>query len=71
VSIITFFVSKYFKPENNRFCVPIDFATNRFTSEKFEPPPPLSHPRECVDRYILESKYFIFIFNVSFTKKKL
>jgi len=29
------------KTENNRFCVRIHFATNRFTFEKF--PPPLLH----------------------------
>ena len=30
--------------ENNRFRVPIHFATNRFTFEKNSPPPPLLHP---------------------------
>mgnify|MGYP000660379033 CR=1 FL=1 len=30
--------------ENNRFCVPMHFKTNRFTFEKFPPPPPLLHP---------------------------
>ena len=32
------------KPENNRLCVPLHLATNRFTFEKFLPPPPLLHP---------------------------
>jgi len=32
------------KLENNRFRVPIHFATNRFTFEKFPSPPPLLHP---------------------------
>jgi len=32
------------KSDNNRFRVPIHFATNRFTSEKFSPPPPLFYP---------------------------
>ena len=27
------------KPNYNRFCVPTHFATNRFTFEKFPPPP--------------------------------
>jgi len=31
------------KLQNNRFRVPIHFATNRFTFEKFPPPPPLLH----------------------------
>ena len=33
------------KPENNRFHVPIHFATDRFTFGKIPPPPPLLHPR--------------------------
>jgi len=32
------------KPENNRFRVPIHFATNRFTFEKISPLHPLLHP---------------------------
>ena len=32
------------KTENNRFRVPIHFAINRFTFEKFPQPPPLLHP---------------------------
>ena len=32
------------KTENNRFRVPIHFATNRFTFEKIPPTPPLLHP---------------------------
>jgi len=34
------------KLENNRFRIPkaTHFATNRFTFEKFPPPPPLLHP---------------------------
>ena len=32
------------KPNNNCFRVPIHFAANRFTFEKFPPPPPLLHP---------------------------
>ena len=35
------------KLENNRFRVPTHFAPNRFTFEKFPPPPPLLHPRNC------------------------
>ena len=30
--------------ENNRFCVPMHFKTNRFTFKKNPPPPPLLHP---------------------------
>jgi len=30
--------------DNNHFRVPIHFTTNRFTLEKFPPPPPLLHP---------------------------
>jgi len=37
-------------PKNNRFCVPIGFRTNRFTFEKFPPPPPLLHP-SCSDSH--------------------
>jgi len=32
------------KLKNNRFRVPIQFATIRFSFEKFLPPPPLLHP---------------------------
>ena len=28
----------------NRFCVPMHFANNGFTFEKFSPTPPLLHP---------------------------
>jgi len=39
--------------KNNRFCVPVDFATNRFTSEIFATPPPLLHHKcECVNTYV-------------------
>ena len=31
-------------PNHNCFRVPIHFAANRFTFEKFPPPPPLLHP---------------------------
>jgi len=30
--------------ENNRFCVPIHFESNRFSFEKFPPQPPLLQP---------------------------
>ena len=38
------------RPENNRFRVPINFATDRFTFEKFLPPPPLLHPKRERER---------------------
>ena len=37
------------KPENNRSRVPIHFATNRFTCEKFPSPPPLLHPTGTIE----------------------
>jgi len=39
------------KPENNSFRVPIDFATNRLTFEKFPPRPPLLHPIRCTRQH--------------------
>jgi len=38
------------KPNYNCFHVPKNFAFNRFTFEKFPPPPPLLHPRPSFDR---------------------
>jgi len=35
--------------EINRFRVSIHFATDRFTFEKFPPPPPLLHPSVYMD----------------------
>ena len=35
------------KYQNNRFRVPIHFATNCFTFEKIPPPSPLLHPKCC------------------------
>ena len=45
------------KPENNRFRVPIHFATNRFTSGKITPRPPLLHPTTCCLRCHFEIKW--------------
>ena len=36
------------KTENNRFRVPIHFATNRFFFETILPPPQLLHPTTCL-----------------------
>ena len=36
------------KTNYNRFRFPMHFATNRFTFEKFPPPPPLLHPMCCL-----------------------
>jgi len=44
------------KTENNRFRVPIHFATNRFTFGENPPPPPLLHPKLL--RLILASSIF-------------
>jgi hypothetical protein len=37
-------LKKQENPENNRFRLPTHFQTNRFTLDKFPPPPPLLHP---------------------------
>ena len=36
-------------PNHNCFRVPIHFAANRFTFERFPPPPPLLHPNEYIN----------------------
>jgi len=40
------------KTENNHFRVPTHFANNRFTFEKFPPPPPLLHRIMNIHMYI-------------------
>jgi len=52
------------KPENNHFHVPIHFATNRFTFEKFPPPPPLLHHTISL-RQRLRMRTFILVFALS------
>jgi len=43
------------KPNYNRFCVPMHFAINRFTFEKFPPPPSLLHPNICVNHTFIQT----------------
>ena len=46
-------------PQNKRFRVHIHLATNRFTFEKFLPPPPLLHPKN----HDVDFRIFFFILN--------
>ena len=45
------------KSKYKRLCVPIHFVTNRFTFEKFPPPPPLLHPTYSVYLTFVVSEY--------------